>query len=223
MSLIIQIGALLRKDLKIELRQKSAINGILLYVVSTVFVCYLAFQMETNAVGNVVWNTVFWIILLFISLNTAAKSFSQEKEERMVYYYSIASPQAIILAKIAYNTFLMLIVYSLAFLSYSLIMGNPVLNTWLFFLNGLVGAIGFSSILTMVAGIASKADNNTTLMAILSFPLMIPMLLMLIRVSKNAMDGIELSASYDELWVLGGMNLAVVMLSFILFPYVWKS
>ncbi len=75
----------------------------------------------------------------------------------------------------------------------------------------------------MVSGIASKAGNNSVLMAILSFPVMIPMLLMLMRISKNAMDGLERAASTDEILTLVAINVIVITLSYILFPYLWRS
>ena len=86
-----------------------------------------------------------------------------------------------------------------------------------------LGAVGFAAVFTMVAAISAKAGNNSTLMAILSFPIIIPMLLVLIRVSKNAMDGLARSASYDELAVLGAINIITVAISLLLFPYLWRD
>jgi heme exporter protein B len=49
------------------------------------------------------------------------------------------------------------------------------------------------------------------------------MLSMLIKLSKNAMDGLALRASYDEILVISGIDLIVIALSYMLFPYLWKS
>jgi heme exporter protein B len=75
----------------------------------------------------------------------------------------------------------------------------------------------------MVSGIAAKAQNSTTLMAVLSFPIIIPMLLMLMKVSKNALDGLDRSLSIDEIITLLAMNLIVISVSYLLFPYLWRS
>jgi heme exporter protein B len=93
----------------------------------------------------------------------------------------------------------------------------------LFIASILLGALGFSTTLTMVSGIASKAGNNSVLMAILSFPVIIPMLLMLMKVSKNAMDGLDRASSSDEIVTLLAINAIVVSLSYVLFPYLWRS
>jgi heme exporter protein B len=117
----------------------------------------------------------------------------------------------------------MLLLAFVGFGFYSLMLGNPVQDNLLFLSNILLGAIGFSTSLTMVSGIASKAPNNSILMAILSFPIIIPMLLMLVKISKNAMDGLDRSASTDEVVTLLAINAIVLTLSYILFPYLWRS
>ncbi len=215
--------ALLKKDILLEWRQRHAINGIFLYVVSTVFVCYLSFGIRTNKINPLTWNALLWIVLLFASVNAVSKSFLQEKSGRMLYYYSLVSPQAIILSKIIYNTGLLLFLSTIAYLCYSIVLGNPVEDKLLFFVNVLVGAVGFSTTFTMISAIASKADNSSTLMTILGFPIIIPMLLMLIKVSKSAIDGLAVSVSYDELIILGALNVMMVALAYILFPYLWRS
>jgi heme exporter protein B len=93
MKLTNEIIALLKKEILLEWRQKFAINGILLYLGSTVFVCYLSFGVKGNKLSPYVWNALFWVILLFASVNAIAKSFIQERHGRQIYYYSLLSPQ----------------------------------------------------------------------------------------------------------------------------------
>ena len=222
-NLVSEIRALLSKEFILEWRQRYAINGLLLYVVSTVFVCYLSFNLAGGTLNVVTWNTIFWIIILFSAINGISKGFMQEREGRYYFYYTIASPEAIILSKIIYNALLMLGIALIGFLFYAFVMGNPVQDMPLFLGNIVLGAIGFSSTLTMISGIASKAKNSSTLMAVLGFPVIMPMILMLIKVSKNAIDGLQRSASYEEIITIGGINLIVLAVSYILFPYLWRS
>ncbi len=196
---------------------------MLLYVVSTVFVTYLSFSLRRNQLTPIVWNTLFWIIILFTAVNAIAKSFSQERYGRLMYYYSLCSPQAIIISKIIYNALIMLALSGIGFAIYSLVMGNPVGDVGLYMISIVLAAIGFASVLTLVAGIASKADNSATLMAVLSFPIILPMLLMTIRLAKNALDGLDWSVSTDEITTLLSIDLIVITLSYLLFPYLWRS
>ncbi len=217
------VWALLSKDILLEWRQRYALNGMLLYVVSTVFVAYMSFKLKVASIEPITWNTLFWIILLFTAVNAITKSFTQERSGRLIYYYTLVSPQAVISAKIIYNTLMLIVLGLIGLLIYTTMMGNPVQDMLLYVFSVVLGAAGFSATLTMVAGIASKADNTATLMAVLSFPILLPMLLMLMRLSKNAMDGLNLSASYDEVLTIAAIDAIVIALSYLLFPYLWRS
>ncbi len=218
-----QWGALMRKEFLLEWRQRYALNGMLLYIVGAVFVCYLSFNARRGQLTPIVWNTLFWIILLFTAINAIAKSFVQERAGRQLYYYTLASPQQIILAKIGYNTALMLVLALLGFTVYAFVLGNPVHDIGMYLLTLVLGAVGFAASLTLVSGIASKAENPATLMAVLSFPIILPLLLMLLKLSKNALDGLDRSANWDEMGVLLAIDVIVLTLSWLLFPFLWRS
>lgn len=218
-----QWGALMRKEFLLEWRQRYALNGMLLYIVGAVFVCYLSFNARRGQLTPIVWNTLFWIILLFTAINAIAKSFVQERAGRQLYYYTLASPQQIILSKIGYNTALMLVLALLGFSVYAFVLGNPVQDVGMYLLTLVLGAVGFAGSLTLVSGIASKAENPATLMAVLSFPIILPLLLMLLKLSKNAIDGLDRSANWDEMGVLLAIDVIVLTLSWLLFPFLWRS
>jgi heme exporter protein B len=218
-----EIKNLIQKDIILEWRQKYAFNGMVLYVISTVFLCYMSFKLKTNQIEPITWNTLFWIIILFSAVNSVTKSFTQENAGRHLYYYQIAKPESIIIAKIVYNFILLLFLGLLGMIIYFVFMGNPVENMVLYTISIVLGALGFSAIFTLIAGIAAKSDNTSGIMAVLSFPIVLPMLSMLIKLSKNALDGLALSASYDEIMVILGIDFIVISLSYLLFPYLWKS
>ena len=217
-----EIRLLVRKEIQLEWRQKYAMHGLLLYLASTVFVCYLSFKAKQQAIHPITWNTLFWIILLFIAINAIGKSFTQESAQRNLFYYTIASPDAIIFSKITYNTLVMVAISLIGIVFYSWVMGNPVGNFPLYLLSLVLGAIGFSATLSMVAGIAAQGENTATLMAVLSFPIILPLLLMLLKVSKSAMDGLSIQENWDEIAILTSIDVIVIVLSGILFPYIWR-
>lgn len=222
MHLLKEITFLLQKELVLEWRYKYALQGILLYTGSTIFICYLSFGLNTN-LSIPTWNALFWIIILFTSFNAIAKSFMLERQERNNYYYSIVSPGAIILSKTIYNMLLMCFISMVAALFYTTILGNIVNDLLLFLLNILLGASSLAAILTMISAIAAKATGAGTLMAVLSIPAIVPTILLSIKVSKNAIDGLDRTVSYDEILVLIAINIIVTAVSYLLFPYIWKS
>jgi heme exporter protein B len=215
-----EIFALVQKEILLEWRQRYALGGIFLYVITTVFVCYLSFK---NIIDENAWNALLWLIILFASVNASAKSFLQESKGRLLYYYTLSSPQSFILSKIIYNAILMLLLSVVCLVCYVLFMGNIVKNLPLFILLIVLGSIGISSLLTMISAIASKANNNFTIMALLAFPIIIPILITIIRLSQNAIDGTDFSHNLKYLVVLFSLDVIVITLAYLLFPYLWKD
>ncbi|GAB4135219.1 MAG: heme exporter protein CcmB [Bacteroidia bacterium] len=220
MQLIKQTAALVKREILTEQRQKYALFGILLFVVSTVFISKFSFRVIRDIPA---WNALFWIILLFASVTGIARSFAQESRGRMLYLYTLTDPKALFLAKYIYNTLLMLVLALTGLAFYSFLVGYPVGNTGLFLTGLLLGSTGLSGCFTMISAIASKAGNNFTLMAILGFPVVLPLLLASIRLSKYAADGLTWNGGLTYLGGLIMLNIAVTALAYLLFPYLWRD
>lgn len=221
MQLTKQVTQLIRKEMLLEWRSKYALNGVLLYVVSTVFVCYLSFITIPN---KLTWNTLFWIIMLFASINAVAKSFLQESKGRHLYIYVLVSPIALILAKTIYNSLLMIGLTLIALFFYALVFPfKPETDVLMYIVATVLGSLSFATIFTMISAIAAKAGNGGMLMAILSFPIIIPVLIVLIKLAKNAIDGLDRSVSLDDIGLLLLINAMIMGVSLILFPYLWRD
>jgi heme exporter protein B len=220
MNVLSQVKHLIKKELLLEWRSKYALNGVLLYVVSTVFVCFLSFVSMDS---KLTWNALFWIIMLFASINAVSKSFLQESKGRQLYIYTIASPIALIISKTIYNVLLMSVLTVIALGFYILVFNYVPEDLGLYLLATLLGSLSFSTIFTMVSAIASKAGNGGMLMAILSFPIIIPVLIVLVKLTKNAIDGLDRSVSWDEVGILLLINVLVAAVSLLLFPYLWRD
>jgi heme exporter protein B len=219
MQLLHEIKWLIYKDLKLEWRNRYAFNGIMLYILLIVFIIFLSFKkVDPNT-----WNTLLWIILLFASVNGIAKSFIGESRNRDIYYYTIASPQSVILSKMIYNLLLMVIIAFVSLAAYSVVLGFPVKYPLYYIITILLGAIGFATTFTMVAGIASRAENNTALMTILSLPVFLPMLILILNVSQTGFKEFETLYLWKNFALLALMDIVVAGMSLILFPYIWRD
>ncbi len=215
-----KIFTLLKKDFLLELRQQHTFFGILLYVASTIFVLYLAMgQPESN-----VYNGIFWMIQLFVCVNAVAKSFLQESKGRMLYFFSITSPVHFIIAKLIYSTVVMLIMVLLSLLLFKILLGNPLENYVQFIGIACLGGISLSLVFTLMAAIAAKAQQNAAVMAILGFPLIIPQLLLLIRLSKSAFGEVFRQGALLQITLLLiALDVLVIVLAVVLFPFLWKD
>lgn len=219
MNTVKEIWYLFKKDVTLEWRQKYALGGIFLYVLSTVFIIYLSFI----DIDGKTWNTLFWIIVLFASVNAVTKSFIQESGYRALFYYTLADPLAVITSKILYNTALLSVISLLTFAFLGLIMGNPVRDLGLFLITLGLGSLGFSITFTFISAIAVKANNSATLMAILSFPVIIPILTTLIKLSASALFLIQDTSYWKDIVILLAIDLILVSLAVILYPLLWRD
>jgi heme exporter protein B len=212
------IFTLFKKDLLLEIRQQYSFYGVLLYIAATIFVLYMAIDSpESN-----VWNGLFWVIQLFISINAVAKSFLQESRARMLYFYSVAGPRDFVLAKLLFNSLLMLLMSLLSLALFSLFLGNPIQKAAAFVGLVLLGGWSLSLVFTFLAAIAAKAQQNAAIMAILGFPIIIPQLLVLMRLS-NAAFAENGSIPVATVLLLVALDAMVIVLAVILFPFLWKD
>jgi heme exporter protein B len=215
-----KIFTLLKKDFLLELRQQHTFFGILLYVASTIFVLRMAMgQPESTA-----YNGIFWMIQLFVCVTAVAKSFLQESKGRMLYFFSITSPVNFIIAKLIYNTLVMLLMVFVSLLLFRILLGNPVNNYFQFIAIACLGGVSLSLVFTLMAAIAAKAQQNAAVMAILGFPLIIPQLLLLIRLSKSAFGEVFREGALLQIsLLLIALDILVVVLAIVLFPFLWKD
>ncbi len=213
------IFKLIKKDILLEFRQQYSFYGILLYVASTIFVLYLAMGQPEN----MVWNGLFWMMQLFICVNAIAKTFLQEGKGRQLYFYSIVSPVIFILARMVFNASLMLLMNLISLLIFTLLLGSPITHLFLFFGISCLGACSISLVFSFLAAIAARAQQNAALMAILGFPLIIPQLMLLMRLSTLAFSDVFQSGLVSIILLLVCFDIMVLLLSVILFPFLWKD
>jgi len=210
---------LIKKDFKIDWRQQNPFAGIILYLVSSIFVSYMSLK---SVITIETWNGLFWIILLFISLNAIAKSFIQE-EGRTLYYYFNCTPSHVLAAKLIYSFVYLVFLALVAFIIYSILLGYPSMDMKLFLLNLILGCLGLSSVFNIVSAISFRTSNKMVMMAVLGFPIIIPILILSINNSTKIMDGYILQQIIGNVITLFSLDVIIIVLGFALFPFAWKA
>lgn len=214
-----RILALVQKDLLLETRQQYTLYGILLYIASTIFVVYLAMGEPDEKV----WNALFWVIQLFVCVNAVAKSFLAEGRGRMLYFYSITGARDFVIAKLVFNVILMVVMSLLSLLLFTLFLGNPLGNAVRFIFVTCLGGLSLSLVFTFLAAIAGKAQQSAALVAIMGFPVIIPQLLLLMKISGNAFSEVIQAGWWQMVLLLIALDAMVIALAVILFPFLWKD
>ncbi len=215
------ILSLIKKEFLLEFRQKSTIGGVLVYVIGTIFVSALCFK---GRLDKPTWNALFWVITLYTSVTISGKSFLKETGGQALYNYLHYSPTHFIISKTIYNMVFMLALSFITFFFYAFFIKNEVENLGLFFVVLTLASTGLAAILSLMSAIASKANGNFAIMSILSFPVLMPLILVVIRISKQAVDGIEWAGvGFNFIGILVALNVLTIALSFLLFPYLWRD
>lgn len=213
------ILTLVRKDLLAEWRQKHTLFGVLLYVGATVFAVY----MMNGQPDAKVWNALFWLTQLFVAVNSVAKSFLQEPVSRFRYYQTLLPPAAFFIAKVLYSLLLQFLMSLVSLLLFWLLLGNPLVQTGLFVLVAAVGSLSLSLVFSFLSAIAARANQNASLMAILGFPLVTPLLLMLSQLALKAVASVYQPGWGMLVLVLLLLDVLIIILGLVLFPFLWQE
>jgi heme exporter protein B len=217
-----QLFTLLRKDFLLEFRQRVLSTSLLLFVVSACFTVYQISFAGKARFNPLVWNAMFWLIFLFSAFQTVIRGFQREMDREFWYWYFLLMPEVLIAGKLLFH-FLMLCATSLiAWFFLSLFFHNPVQDNFLFAGLILLACTGISAALTLVSAIAARAKSNPSLLPVLGFPLIIPTLILVVRVSLIALDGLERSLAWKNVWTLAALDFIMLSLSLLLFPYLWR-
>jgi heme exporter protein B len=216
---ILRIRDIFIKELSVEFRQRFAVGGILVFAATIVFIIFKSF----NTVNPREWSILVWIIMLFAGLNAVVKSFLQEKKGTYIYYYTLFDPIDVLIAKILYNVVFLCVLFLVIIGMMALFTGFPVRDIPLFAIGSLGGIAGISVVFTFVSIISAAGSGNATLMSILALPLILPVLLILLKVSAVSSGLLVDSAIHEDLWLLLAIDCILLGACILLFPVLWKS
>lgn len=219
--------AVFRKDVRSELRTRYALNAVLLFAVSTVVALSLGLG-PLSAVRNpdlpLVHAGLLWVAILFAAFTGLARAFVQEEEARTAAALRLAArPAAVYLGKLLFNLALLLALVLVTTLLFVVMLrvrvGSPLLLAALL----LAGSLGLVAATTLIAAIIARASVRGALFAVLSFPLLTPLLIAAIRGTASALEGRGWEASAAPLQTLLAYALALFVASLFLFGSVWEA
>lgn len=206
------------KDMKAELRQPQFILGVLFFQFCLLFLFFL-FQESTLPPSW--WGNLFWINLLIAAMTLVLKNFNAETSGQYSYYYQLTDATTIYLSKAFYNFILLSIAAVLNFLLFYLFFDPMKFDLWKILVLVVLGVMGMSLSLTLIAFIAGFGQNASLLINILVLPIIIPLFLLLIRSTILGAQGLYFTWSGDVA-LIGGIILLTLGLGLGLFPYLWR-
>ena len=217
------IIAVFKKDWQSELRTRYAINALAMFILVTTSV--ILFSIGQEKVSEHLTGGLFWVVIFFSAMSGLSRAFvSEEERGTTLTLQLIAAPSTIYFGKLLFNLVLVFIMnIAIVFLYYILFESFVILNISLFFLSLFFGSIGIAVSSTLIAAIISKANTKGTLYPVLSFPILLPLILTLMELTKFAMDGDLISDSFPELMVLVSYDVIMATAGYMLFDFIWKD
>ena len=210
---------LLRLEWRLELRQRASLAGAILFAVGAVYLFSLAF----GALEPRLWNALYWIVLLFAATSGLGQAFRRELTYRHAYYHQLAPPLALYAAKATVNALFLGLLGLVTWGLLAVLFGNPVRDPRLFGITLAFAAAGLSLVLTFLALVAGRVANGPALLAVLAFPVVIPLLLTVVKLGAVALRLVQQTSTAKDLLLLGGVDLMAVGLAILLVPAVWRE
>jgi len=215
-------SAVFKKDLAIELRTKYALNTILAFTASSLLL--ILFTLRAQQLDPTPKSGLIWIIILFAAMTGMARTFIQETEQKTWDLLRLhATATDVFTGKLFFNFIFLLVLNTITFLFYLILMNLNIIDLRYFLMALLFGALGLSSVTTMASAMISQADRKGAVFSVLCIPLLVPLLLILTRVTRIALvEGAESAVTNDIIALVGYCGVTVTA-GILLFEYIWND
>ncbi len=203
--------------IKSELKSKQTILMVALYVFIAILICILTISQ----INSEYFSALFWIIVIFTSLQGISKSFLNVQKGNFLFWNQCVSPSQFLLSKLLLNWILILFYTLISFIIFYVFNDVSISNIFVFLVSVFFTSLSLSSIFTMNSSIATKTENGSMLMPVLSFPLVLPVLLIGIKLSNKAIIGNN--NYFTDILILILLFILIVFLGLLLIKFIWKD
>lgn len=214
--------AVFAKEWRVEFRTRYALNTLGLFAFTTLVVVSVSLGPlgVSLAQGTAVLPVLLWIILLFSAAAGLPRAFVHEEETQTATALRLAAtPSALFCGKLLYGLTLTLALEVLITPVYVAMTSLTVKSPGL--LAGVLAAGGFGLAAgsTLVAAIIAQARAKGTLFSVLAFPVLLPLLLIAVGLTRAAVEGDPADVALLQLLLY---DASVTVAGFMLFPVVWN-
>ncbi|MFP4368843.1 MAG: heme exporter protein CcmB [Candidatus Kapaibacterium sp.] len=223
MIILKKILAVFLKDLKSEFRTRYSATAVLLFVLTTVTM--IIFSLAAEKITPGVSAGILWIVLFFGSMTGLSKTFISEEERGTALLLKLnAESYAVYFGKLIFNIILSLSINIMAVLLFLLLVrGFGVSDLGGFSLVILLGSIGLAAATTIISSLIAKAGSKNALFPVLSFPILLPLILLGIDATKYTITGIPSGNLSDDYRLMFAYSGILITVSYFLFDIVWRD
>ena len=210
---------LVRAEFQLDLKKPAVLAAAMLQMATMTLLAFLS-QPNINAK---VWSSLFWIILIFCTLQAISKNFLGVNRARWIYFNQLSTPQNILWSKMIYGWFTMTLLTLANLLLFAFFMGFPIQHPAAYFCNLTLVVAGIGSIFTLIGAIATKANQAGFLAPVLSLPVILPLILVGMQASNKTLNPVLVSSVWNDIALVGALDGLIIVLAVILFQPLWKD
>ena len=190
-----------------------------------VTISVILFSIGQEKITEYLTGGLLWVVIFFSAMSGLSRAFvSEEERGTTLTLQLIAAPATIFSGKLLFNVILVFLMnIAITFLFSVLFESFVINNALLFFISFIFGNFGIAISSTIIAAIISKAGSKGTLYPVLSFPILLPLILTLLELTKFAIDGDLLEDSLVEIFVLICYDVIMLTAGYLLFDFIWKE
>lgn len=217
-----QLGALIRKDLILELRTRERLASMGAFAVLVAILFNYATDRTLVSFQDVAAGLI-WITIVFGGMLGLGRTFALEDEDGALQGI-LVSPiprDALYLGKVVANFLLLMVVTVLVFgvfaLFFDLSYGS---HPWVLAAVVSLGALGFVAVGTLFSAISAQSTMGETLLPILVFPLLVPVIIYGVTATQRLFAGRPPSEVQGNIRMLAAFALLALVVGSWLFRYV---
>jgi heme exporter protein B len=214
--------AVFKKDILLEWKTRFGINSVIAFVFSSLLL--VIFSLRAQQLTPTSRSGLLWVIIVFAALSSLSRSFVSETERKTFDYlrlYARATP--VYLGKLLFNYGFTLLISLVSLIAYVILLDVSIASWLITILAIILGSLGLASVSTLLAGIIAQADRKGSIFSVISMPLMIPLLLLIVRLSKAGFTDGFLPGVYGDLTGITAFCGVMTTLSILLFDFIWDE
>jgi heme exporter protein B len=214
--------AIFTKDVRSEVRTRTALNAILLFAVTTMTV--VSFSTAGVGLTPEMHASLFWIILFFAAMAGLSRTFVVEAEKGTELALKLsASGAQVFMGKFLFNLALLGLLNGILIPLFQVFLPFPEANWALLLVSLGLGSVALAASATFVAAIVSQAGVKGALFTVLAFPVLVPVLFAGVGALRKAMTQQSVADASTELQLLVSYAGVMITLAFLMFDFVWRE
>lgn len=223
LSSIRRVQAVVIKDLHSEIRTRYGITALLLFVVTTV--ALVVFSAADEPMAPPIVSAIIWVLMCFTAMTGLGRGFVSEEERGTSLFLRLNStPLAVYAGKLVINMIMAVVTNLLGVSLLFWFVTSATVGSWVLLLvTVVVGSIGLAIVLTIISALVAKTGSRSPLLPVLSFPVLVPLLMLGTKATLFALAGMDISEMQGNVQLILTYSGLVLVASVLLFDIIWSD